>query len=468
MSFDANIFFGATGFVFGVVGTFIAVEEYLKNGKLKKIIDGIKNEGFAQNIKKGLDMLPNISDLELQEVAQQLSSKYLIPYLNASNTGDQNNVLNLWEKVALDVGKTVDSNIRRSNSSAPSGLSEYIAFSFLSAYSKDRAQDFLTNVVSRHPSTEANFARYYLSAKNNPRSIADILRKFETFSKEEVEAILTGLKGQIPTKIAELFRNAKWNQRMVERLREFVNNRNLSYNSIVGKLLETNPMPKLYFIFKNEGTEPETEDAPANGKIVLAKLNEMRSKGEINAITNMASIYFGKDETAIRRFLESLPSGTENNYVVFVGEVDPLTMNVKTSDKLDGVPERMYLNLQNFRDFKDIYEGIIVKLGLKPSEIIETADLGFLLEIKTTALSDALRKHSESIKKELGDNIGRAIEALTDLKNLDEDEIGQFADILSKKCNLKPSNGREIALKIVKESKELYDSVYGKDRTNHA
>lgn len=463
MSFDSNIFFGVTGFVFGAVGTFIAVEEYLKNGKLKKIIDGIKNEGFSQNIKKGLDMLPSISDLELQNVAQQLSSKYLISYLNASNTGDQNNVLNLWEKVALDIGKIVDANIRRSNFSAPAGLSEYITFSFLSAYSRDRAQDYLMNVVGKNPIIETNFARYYLSARNSPRSIADILGKFETFSREEVEAILAGLKGQIPTKIAELFRSTKWNQRMVERLREFVNNRSLSYNSIVGKLLETNPMPKLYFIFKNEGSEPETEDAPANGKIVLAKLNEMRAKGEINAITNMASIYFGKDETAIKKFLESLPSGTENNYVVFVGEVDPLTMNVKTSDRLDGVPERMYLNLQNFRDFKNIYEGIIVRLGLKPSEIIETADLGFLLETKTAVLSDALRKHSESIKKELGESIGREIGILTDLRNLDEDEIGQFADILSRKCGLKPSSGREIALKVVKESKELYDSVYGKD-----
>ncbi len=464
MSFDIGAGIGIAGSVASIVSFAFYLKERREKKRLKDTIDGIKNDNFVQNIRKGLEglsMLQSANVLKPQDIATQLSSKYLIPYLNATNTNDQNNILNLLEQIAYDVGRIVDSSARRINPSVPSGLSEYATYSFLSEYSVDRAKKFLTNVIAKNPSVEHNFVRYYLSARSNPKNIEDILGKFATFSKEEIESALIEIKGEVQEKLIKLFNDDKWKTRVIGRLREFVDKRDMSYNSIAGKLLETNPVPKLYFIFKNEGNGPDPEDGQANGKIVYTKLTEMKNKGEISAITNMASIYFGRDADAIKRFLESLPEGTENNYVVFVGEVDPLTMNVKNSDKLEGKPELMFMNLLKFRELKNIYEGIIVKLGLRPSEFIETADVGFLYETKNTKIIEALRAHSESIKKELSEHIGRTIAILTDLRHLDEDDVGQLGRIISEKCDLQPSTGRDIAEEIVGEAKELHNAIYG-------
>jgi hypothetical protein len=466
MSFETNLGLGIgiAGSVASIVSLVFYFKERREKGQLKVIIDGIKNDSFVQNITKGLEGLAivhQISGLNPQDLATQLSSKYLISYLNATNTNDQSNILDLWEKIAYDIGRMIDTIAKQNNTSVPSGLAEYITYSFLSEYSTDRAKKYLISVVVKNSDTEQNFVRYYLSARSNPKSISDIISKFDTFSKEEIESVLVELKGQVRERMIKLFSDDKWNRRVIDRLRDFVDKRNMSYNSIVGKLLETNPVPKLYFIFKNEGKDPDPEDGQANGKIVYTKLTEMKNRGEISAVTNMASIYFGRDADAIKKFLESLPSGVENNYVVFIGEVDPLTMNVKNSDRLDGKPELLYMNLQKFRELKNIYEGIIVKLGLRPSEFIETADIGFLFETKNTKITEALRTHSDSIKKELSERIGRTIAVLTELRHLDEDDIGQFGSIISKKCGLPPSTGRDIATKMVDESKELHNSIYG-------
>ena len=118
------------------------------------------------------------------------------------------------------------------------------------------------------------------------------------------------------------------------------------------------------------------------------------------------------------------------------------------------------MNLQKFRDVKNIYETIILRLGLKPSDIIETADIGFLVESKTDKLSIDLRKNSNKILQELSDYSNKKFLTLTDLRNLDEDDIGYLGYLIAKNCNLRQSEGREISNQICNEAKELYKAVY--------
>lgn len=118
------------------------------------------------------------------------------------------------------------------------------------------------------------------------------------------------------------------------------------------------------------------------------------------------------------------------------------------------------MNLQRFRDLRKIYETIILKLGLKPSEVIETADIGFLIEPKDDELSNSLRKYSNDILDELSKYSGKKFVILTDLRHMDEDDIGYLGSLISKKCGLQSSQGRDIAKQIFSEAKELYEAIY--------
>jgi len=133
---------------------------------------------------------------------------------------------------------------------------------------------------------------------------------------------------------------------------------------------------------------------------------------------------------------------------------------VEHLDRLDGHPARLYLNLQKFRDLKKIYEAVILRLGIRPKEIIEKADLGFLIEPKSEKLSKALRQHSENIMKQLSDYGKRTFSMLTDLRAIDEDEKGFLGHLIAQECNMRESEGRELAQGIAAEARELHNAFY--------
>ena len=87
-----------------------------------------------------------------------------------------------------------------------------------------------------------------------------------------------------------------------------------------------------------------------------------------------------------------------------------MAVRVETSDRLEGHPARLWENLLKFRNYKESK---------------------------------------------------RNLSSLTDLRQLDEDDIGSFALLLSSSCGLTPSDSRGLAERIVVEAGELYRAIYG-------
>jgi hypothetical protein len=449
-----------SGWIIGVVSLIIAVYEYYEKKRIEKVVDEKKKSAFLENMKKTLSVfLPNFPVFGIDKTVKSVGGKYLLDYIDATNTEDPSNVLIVWEKAAVELGRTIQNYAQQKNSTIPDGLAEFIAFYFLSHYSKEISHDYLAKIAKQGNIGES-FARYYFAISRSPRNLTNLIKDFNSCSSEQVQNILAALRGEEFKRVVELFANQKWNRRIIERLREYVGVREVSYNSLVNKILETSLAPRLFLVFKNEGVEPQLEEEDTSARPVTSKLRQLRSSEKAELISPMTSIYFLKDNSAMEELLKALPGGIENNYVLFAGEVDPLSVSVRTSDRLQGHPARLYMNLQKFRDLKDIYETIILKLGLKPSEIIETADIGFLIEPKSDKLSESLRKHSKSILKELSQYSKRTYSILTDLRNMDENDVGFLGHLIAQKCNLRQSEGRELAKQILGDSQELYDSIY--------
>lgn len=424
------------------------------------MIEGQKKTAFIESLRKDLSVfLPNFPEFKIDETVKSVGSKYLVEYIESTNIGDPNNLLSIREKAAVELGSMIQNNVQKKYQSSASGLKEFVVFSFLSHYSKYRAQEYL-NKISKQQNMGENFARYYFAIGEFPKNLEELLQNFKACSVERANNIIRTLKGEELERVIELLSSQKWNRRIIERIREYLRIREISYNSLVNKILETNPAPRLFILFKNEGTEPESNEEESGHRPVTTKLRELRFNENVDLISPMTSIYFVKDNSTIEELLNSLPSGIENNYVLFVGELDPLSVNVRTSDRLEGHPEKLYMNLQKFRDLKNVYESIILKLGVKPSEIIETADLSFLIEPKSESISDNLRKNSKDILKKLSKYSGRTYEVLSDLRNLDENDIGFLGSLITKYCKIQPSEARCISEQIFKEAKELHRSLY--------
>jgi hypothetical protein len=451
--------FSITGWIIGVISLVYAIYEHHDKKKIAKIIEEQKKSGFLGSLKKTLSaFLPDFPEFGTGDAVNYVGEKYILDYLKATNTDDPNILLVVWERAALEIGNAIQKQTQK-KSQAPSGLAEYITFQFLSHYSKDRAREYLGS-ISRNGSVEENFARYYFSFSRSPTDLTKLIKDFSTCSIEQINGILATLKGEELKRVVDLLASQKWNRRAVERIREYVRVREVSYNSLVNKVIETSPVPRLFLIFKNEGMDPEAEDEDSSLRPLTKKLRGLRNAEKAELISPMTSIYFMRDGSTMEELLKNLPGEVENNYVLFAGEIDPLSICVRTSDHLDGHPAKLYMNLQRFRDLKDIYETIFLRLGLKPSEIIETADIGFLVDPKTDELSRDLRKHSNTILEQLSQFSDKRFSTLTDLRNLDEDDVGYLGSLIAKSCGLRQSEGRDISKQIFNEAKELYEAIY--------
>ena len=462
MVFDFNLFLALSGWIFGLVALYIALVEYFGKKQAQETLDQLKKTGFSDTLKRTLSLiLPQMPEINLEKAAQLVSQKYLVAYLRATSIEDQTVLSGIWEKIGVQIGAIIEKQAEQGQHELPDGLAECVTFMFLSHNSKSRGQEYFRKLSMKNEDLGLHVARYYLAIGRDPRTLSELIDQCKNYSEDDAQVAVTSLRGEEYKKIAELFASDKWNKRMMERLREFVRARQMSYNSLASKVLETNPIPKLFLIFKNEGAEPESEEEETGKhRPVKGALLELRNKGKADLIAPMTSVYFVRDEAGLAELMNKLPEGEENNYLVFASAVDPLTVQIKTSDRLDGQPAQLYERLVRFRDYQEFCESILLRLGVKPSEIIETADLSFLADSKDVKLSDMLRLHSKMIMDKLANFSGRKSLALTELRELDKDDIGFFGSLLADNCGLSQSAGRDLAEKIVNESRELYSAMY--------
>ena len=462
MVFDFNLFLAVSGWIFGIVSLCVALVEHFQKKQAQETLDQLKKTGFSDTLKRTLSLiLPTMPELNFDNAIRHVSHKYLVTYLRATSMEDQAALVDVWEKIGVEIGTLIQKQAQQHRPRIQRGMAECIAFMFLSHYSKNRGQEYFRKISMQNEDLGLEIARYYLALSKMPRNLSQLLKEHGECSGDDVQGAVASLRGEEYKRVAELFASEKWNRRMMERLREFVRARQMSYNSLANKVLETNPLPKLFLIFKNEGAEPESEEEETDRpRPVKGALVELRKKGKADLIAPMTSVYFVRDDAALNELLSRLPEGEENNYLVFAGAVDPLTVQIKTSDRLDGQPAQLYDRLVRFRDYKEFCESILLRLGVKPSEIIETADLSFLADTKDVKLSDMLRRHSKMIVDKLGEFRGKKTLALTELRELDEDDIGYFGSLLAENCGLSQSAGRDLAEKIVEESRELYSAMY--------
>lgn len=455
---DFSAIFNISGWSIGLVGFILAVYEFRKRRSAEETLDRLRESSFSQTLRNAVEAaLPNFDAFKLSRLIPLLATKYAVDYLEKVTVGDQSALLDFWGEIGVDLGRNIAQTATHSAGAIPQGLSECSSFLFISQFSPGRARAFFRQV--REDSLQQNIARYYYGLTSSPNTFDEILSRFRSCSDEEATGLLAKLRGDETGSFVRLLQSEKWSKRIAARMKEVLRNRKVSYNALANKVIETNPIPRLYLLFKNEGTEPEEEENESGMRPIQRVMRELRDKGEATLISSTAPIYFLKDGNALGKVMEGLPQ-EDSNYVVFSGAIDPLSMNVKTSDRLDGHPARIYENLLRFRDYKEIYESIALRLGLSPSEIIDTADLGFLLEPKTEELGAVLSKNSRRILDTLSEFTHRQVRLLTDLRNLDDDDVGFLGSTLAKICNLTQVEGRRCAERIASQSKELYDIMY--------
>lgn len=460
MGFDLNLFLTISGWLLGIVSLFVALKEHLDKNRVQKTLEQLKSSEFAENLKKSVAILfPAIRELGLDSAVSKTSEKYLLDYLKYTTLDDPNALLNVWEKAAISIGSSIEENVKRASTGLPGGLSECVAFMLITHYSPNRGREYLDSKTRVNKALENNLVRYYISLRNSPSTLTSFIEQFRACSADEVTLTAASLRGDEFKRIVDLFDSQKWNKRMVERMREFVHVRQMSYTSLATKMLETSPLPRLFILFKNEGVEG-SEEVIGKGRVVQNILHDLKQQGKIELIAPLAPVYFIKDSQTVEFILSKLPEGEANNYLVFTGALDPLAVNIKTSDKLEGRPALLYENLIKFRNQREVYASILLKLGVKPSDVIEKADIGFLVEPKSDDLSDALRTNSPKLMKKLGDFAKRRLDLLTDLRNLDEDDLGYFGTILAEAAGLSQTEGHTLAEQISNESKELYKALY--------
>jgi hypothetical protein len=464
MAFDLGFFLTISGWIFGVIALFIAVKEHFDKRNAERTLETTKKAGFEDNLRKAiLNLVPSIPEFQVDVAARIAAKAHMIEYLRATSVDDPQETLDVWENVGITLGRQIAENARQSDASLPKGLAECISYMFISHYSKDRGRDFLISRSKRDDELGENIARYYSALGRQSENIRLMMERFRAGSRDQAVAILSTLRGEELQRVAELFESEKWNKRMVSRMREYLRTRQMSYTSVASKVIEANPIPRLFILFKNEGAEPESEEETTHMRVVQSKLYQLRQEGKAELISPLAPIYFIKEEAVVRQLMESLPEGDKNNFLIFSGAVDPLSVRIETSDRLVGHPARLWENLLKFRNYKEVYESMILKLGMRPSEIIETSDLGFLVEPKTDKMAELLSLHSREIISQLRIDSKRGLSSLTDLRQLDEDDVGSFALLLAKFCNLTPSDSRELAERIMEEARELYKAIYGSE-----
>jgi hypothetical protein len=462
MTFDLSLFLALSGWIFGVISLYIAFVEHFKKNYAEQMLDKLKKAGFSDTLKRTIALIfPQMPELNFDSAIEVISQKYLVTYLRATSMEDPTALIDAWEQIGVQLGAMIQKQTQQHQQRVPDGLAQCISFMFLSHYSKNRGQEYFKNLSRQNEELSEKIARCYLALSKNPSTFPQLVDEYDKCSSNEVQGVIAMLTGEDYKRIAQLFASDKWSRRMMERLREFVRTRQMSYNSLASKVLQTNPLPKLFLIFKNEGSEPESEEEETGKhRPVKAALVGLRNKGNADLIAPMTSVYFIRDESALIELMTMLPEGEENNYLVFASAVDPLSVQIKTSDRLDGQPAQLYERLVKFRDYKEFYESILFRLGIKPSEIIETADLSFLADLKDVQLSDNLRRHSKLIIDKLGEYRGKRVLVLTDLREFDEDDIGFFGSLLAENCLLSQSAGRDLAERIVDESRELHSAMY--------
>jgi hypothetical protein len=460
MAFDINLFLGISGWIFGVIALYLALKEHFEKTRIQRTLEDLKRSEFTDNLKKTASaILPNIPEFDIQAAIQQTAEKYLIDYLKSTTIGDAAPVLDVWEKAANDIGSILERNAKAANPSLPSGLAECTTFLLITHYSPSRGRAYLNAKTEANKVLEGNFARYYVALRNSPSNLNKLIDAVAACSDDEIAVSLAALKGEELRRVIELLDSQKWNRRMVERMREYLRVRQMSYNSLATKVLETSPLPKLFILFKNEGVEGSEEEV-GRGRVVQNTLHDLKKEGKVELISPLAPVYFIRDSQTVDYVLAKLPEGEANNYVVFTGALDPLAINIKTSDRLEGRPAMLYENLVKFRNQQEVYASILLKLGVKPSDIIEKADIGFLIEPKSEKLSKALRANSVDVMKKLSIFTSRNMEILTDFRDLDEDDIGYLGTLLAEIAQLSQTEGRKLAEQISKESKELYTALY--------
>jgi hypothetical protein len=462
MALDLGFFLTLSGWIFGAIALFIAVKEHYDKKNAERALEATKKSGFEDSLRKALSsVLPPMPEFQLNAAAKDVAQAYTVEYLRATTVDDPQRTLEVWEKVGIALGKRIAAYAKQTDPSLPNGLDDCISYMLISHYSKDRGREFLVRRTKQDDGLGENIARYYSALGGQSENTSQLMERFRAGTKEQSLAVLSTLRGEELQRVAELFESEKWNRRMVSRMREYLRMRQMSYTSVASKVVEANPIPRLFILFKNEGAEPESEEEITHMRPVQSKLYQLRQEGKAELISPLAPIYFIKEEAVVRQLMESLPEGDRNNFLVFSGAVDPLSMRIETSDRLVGHPARLWENLLKFRSYMEVYQSMILKLGMRPSEIIETSDLGFLVEPKNDKWADSLSLHSREIVSQLRADSKRDLPLLTDLRQLDEDDVGSFALLLAKFCNLTPSDSRKLAESIVTEASELYKAIYG-------
>lgn len=450
-----------TGWGLAVFQTVMWYSERRKKRQLETAVKNEKDTALLENIRKGLLALPDLPSMKSEALLTKLPEKYTGLYIQATSINDQERVLDIWESIGKEIGQNIENEIRRNHPSLPSGLAQAVTFLFISHYSVPRSHEYLKLSTFGNPQLETNVARFYHAFSTAPKSLESMLSDFEVCTAEQQSAAIASMRGELLEKVTQLFVSEKWQKRITERLREFVREREMSIDSVINSVIETTPTPQLFLVFKNEGKEDEPEGSESrSGRVLTRRLSELCNEGKAELISYISPIYFIRDPEVISNLTSNLPSGEENNFVVFSARLDPLTMRVRTSDIFHGRPAELYRNLQRFSDTRQLYEALITRIGIRPSDLIETADIGFLLEPKTPAMSNSLRSYSTQILADLRTGTNKNIANLTDLGSLDPNETRYFGSLIADKCKFAQSVGKDIAEKIVSDARLLHESVY--------
>lgn len=459
VSLDFELALAISGWIIGVVSLYIAIKERRERKQSEKTVQDLKKSEFSETIAKAVSSIfPSFPEFKWKDAARAVSAKHLLGYLRAVSSDDPNVLLDTWAKVAVSLGDLAQNNTGLDVSS-PKGLAECVCFMTLSHFSRTRGREYINSLERSDEKGLEGLTRYYLAFNASPNSLSELVNSASAASEEQIRFALSSLRGQEFERVLELFEDQKWSRRMIGRMREILHIRQISYPTLATTVLEANPLPRLFIVFKNEGVE-ETEDEVGKGRVVQSILHKLRAENKVELIAPLAPVYFVRNKETINEFLSALPEGESSNYLVFTAAVDPLTVNIKTSDKLEGKPAMLYENLVRFRSEREVYESILLRLGLHPGEIIETADLGFLVEPKTEPLTTALRSNSARILRAVSDFSKKNLGLLTNLRNLDDDDIGFFGSRLAEASGLSESEGRRLAEQIVKEATELFRALY--------
>ena len=462
LSFDYGLFVTAFGYLIGVIAAIIAIFEWTAKRDAEKRLRIEKEDGFISVLTHMLLLeIPQLPEFGIRGSVQFVAYRHLKSFLKVTDVQDNNYNRQFWDKVSSELAERIESNAKR-HSPLDNGLAECITYLFLFHQSRERAYSYLNRITEKDSVLAGNVAKYYFAFKKDPKSLADILRSYASCGDTEAKDILTSLNGEQVKKILGLLSSQKWNEKVARRLQAVMNEKEVSYHSIASKLIEIAPSKRQYLVFKNEGSGPQVDDPTLQQTgAIRQRLQDFRGEGKADLIAGMAPVYFFKDKSARDEFLAGLPKRENDNYVVFSAELDPYTFDLKYSDAIKGKPAQLFSRLASFLQVKASFDVLSLNLGIKPVSIIEGAGLDFLLIAKNSKLSECLRSNSENILKKLNEQSNKQFSILTDLRQMDDNDVGYAGTLISDACGLKQSRAKEIAEEIRTEAKTLYESLYG-------